>query len=180
MIYSEKDIRDALLSGEIDIDPRPDDEMFSTSAVDLRLGNRFSVFTTSPAGAGIFVTLGESEPEVVAAHYGKSEVVPDDGFLTLNPGEFLLTSTLEYVRMPAHLAARVEGKSSLARFGLTVHQTAPTVHADFRGTIRLEIANVGPFVCRLTPRIRICQLIVEELKSAATEPLRSRFRDQTF
>lgn len=59
-----------------------------------------------------------------------------------------------------------------------VHQTAPTVHADFRGAIRLEIANVGPFVCRLTPGIRICQLIIEELKTPATEGLLSRFQDQ--
>ena len=81
--------------------------------------------------------------------------------------------------MPLHLAARIEGRSSLARFGLSVHQTAPTIHADFRGAIRLEIANVGPFVCRLTPGIRICQLIVEELKTPATEGLLSRFQDQT-
>jgi dCTP deaminase len=31
----------------------------------------------------------------------------------------------------ARLAARVEGKSSLARLGLGVHVTAPTIHAGF-------------------------------------------------
>lgn len=179
MIYSKQDILDALESGQLDIDPRPTDGMFSTSAVDLRLGDRFSVFAKPPTGAGIFVNLGEAQPEDVAARYGSLEAVASGEFLTLNPGDFVLTSTREYVIMPPHLAARVEGKSSLARFGLTIHQTAPTIHADFRGTIRLEISNVGPFVCRLTPGIPICQLVIEELKQAAREPLRSRFRGQT-
>ena len=98
----------------------------------------------------------------------------------MEPGAFALGSTLERVAMPLNLAARVEGKSSVARFGLSIHQSAPTVHADFRGNIRLEISNVGPFVCRLIPGTRICQLIVEELKDPSSEPLRSRFQDQTF
>ena len=49
------------------------------------------------------------------------------------------------------LAARVEGKSSLARFGLLVHFTAPTIHAGFEGQIALEIMNLGPISIILTP-----------------------------
>lgn len=180
MIYSGQNISDALQSGVLVIDPRPSDEMFATSAVDLRLGRRFSVFEKPLPGAGVFVTIGQTEPEAMAARYGTVKEVPDGEYLELEPGAFTLTSTLERVAMPLHLAARVEGKSSIARFGLSIHQNAPTIHADFRGSIRLEISNVGPFVCRLIPGTRICQLIVEELRDPASEPLRSRFQDQTF
>lgn len=180
MIYSGQNIAGALQSGELVIDPLPGKDMFDTSAVDLRLGHRFSVFEQPLSGAGVFVTIGQAQPEAVAARYGTLKEVPDGEYLELNPGAFALTSTLERVAMPLHLAARVEGKSSVARFGLSVHQTAPTIHADFRGNIRLEIANVGPFVCRLIPGTRICQLIIEELKDPTSEPLRSRFQDQNF
>ena len=180
MIYSGQNIADALQSGLLVIDPPPSEEMFATSAVDLRLGRRFSVFEKPIPGAGVFVTIGRAQPEAVAARYGVVKEVPDGEYLEPEPGEFALTSTLERVAMPLHLAARVEGKSSVARFGLSIHQSAPTIHADFRGNIRLEISNVGPFACRLVPGSRICQLIVEELKDPASEPLRSRFQDQTF
>lgn len=180
MIYSGQNIADALQSGQLIIDPLPEKAMFATSAVDLRLGRRFSVFDQPLPGSGVFVTIGQTEPEATATRYGTNREVADGEYLELPPGAFALTSTLERVAMPLHLAARVEGKSSVARFGLSIHQSAPTIHADFRGSIRLEIANVGPFVCRLIPGTRICQLIVEELKDPATEPLRSRFQDQTF
>lgn len=60
------------------------------------------------------------------------------------------------------LAARVEGKSSRARFGLLVHFTAPTIHAGWSGPITLEIMNLGPAPILLYPDLPICQLIVEE------------------
>ena len=180
MIYSDRNIVDALNSGLLVIDPPPGLDLFDTSAVDLRLGRRFLVFEPPLAGAGVFVNVGQANPEAVATRYGTLREIPDGEYLALKPGAFVLGSTLERVAMPLHLAARVEGKSSLARFGLSIHQTAPTIHADFRGNIRLEISNVGPFVCRLTPGTRICQLIIEELKDPASEPLRSRFQEQTF
>ena len=180
MIYSEQDIKRDLASGVLVIDPRPREESFDTSAVDLRLGNRFSVFEQPSPGSSILVTVEEADPEAAAARYGTLREVSDGEYIDLNPGDFVLASTLERVELPMHLAARVEGKSSIARFGLSIHQTAPTIHADFRGAIRLEIANLGPFVCRLTPGIRICQLIIEELKTPAAEPLRSRFQGQAF
>jgi dCTP deaminase len=61
------------------------------------------------------------------------------------------------------LAARVEGKSSLARCGLLVHFTAPTIHAGFEGTITLEMINLGAYPILLYPGMEISQLIVEQV-----------------
>jgi dCTP deaminase len=62
----------------------------------------------------------------------------------------------------ARLAARIEGKSSLARLGLAVHVTAPTIHAGSKGQIQLEIINHGPLPIRLRPGMPVCQLIFEQ------------------
>lgn len=59
----------------------------------------------------------------------------------LMPGEFILGSTNEYFKLPASLAARFEGKSSLGRIGLTTHITAGFIDPGFEGTITLEIKN---------------------------------------
>ena len=66
------------------------------------------------------------------------------------------------------LAARVEGKSSRARFGLLVHFTAPTVHAGFGrpSPLTLEMMNLGTASITLYEGMRICQLIIEEVRGA--------------
>jgi dCTP deaminase len=92
----------------------------------------------------------------------------------MEPWAFLLGWTAERIQLPhsARLAARVEGRSSLARLGLGVHVTAPIIHAGFGHTsdsaylgtrIRLEIWNFGPFLIRLEKGMKICQLILEEV-----------------
>ena len=179
MIYSDRDIRAALAAGELDISPRPAPAAFATSSVDLRLGNAFTVFNALVPGIEISVMISQADPEEGARQYGRVVNVPDGSYIEMAPNTFALAYTVERVGLPLNLAARVEGKSSVARWGLSIHQTAPTIHAGFRGNIRLEIANVGPFVCRLVPGMEICQLIIEELKSLPENELQSRFQNQS-
>ncbi len=92
----------------------------------------------------------------------------------LERNQFVLANTIERVDFPLQTdatsyAARVEGRSSLARCGILVHFTAPTIHAGFVGTITLEIINLGftPFLLLLLrPNLPICQLIIEEVRGA--------------
>ncbi|MBE3134952.1 MAG: hypothetical protein IMZ55_15910, partial [Acidobacteria bacterium] len=66
------------------------------------------------------------------------------------------TSTLRYTQ-------NLRKASSYSRCGLLVHFTAPTIHAGFRGTITLELINLGPIPIMLHPDTPICQLIVEQV-----------------
>jgi dCTP deaminase len=87
----------------------------------------------------------------------------------LGPRKFVLGRTLERIVLPIPsegdtcLAARIEGKSSRARFGLLVHFTAPTVHPGFDGTLTLEMINLGDWPLILSPGMAIAQLIVEQV-----------------
>ena len=179
MIYSDGDLRKALEAGALVIAPRPARSQFSTSAVDLRLDSRFNVFDAPPDGTEIVVHAATANAEAVAQRYGRAVNVPSGSHIDIPPKAFALAYTLEQVSVPLNLAARVEGKSSIARLGLSIHQSAPTIHAGFRGHIRLEIANIGPFVCRLHPGMQICQLIIEELKNLPEDELQSRFQNQS-
>jgi dCTP deaminase len=88
----------------------------------------------------------------------------------------------------SRIAARVEGKSSLARLGLGVHVTAPTIHAGFGyadrhpewlgNPIQLEIWNTGPKPIILKRGMKICQLIFEWVDGTPEQGYHGQFRVQ--
>ncbi len=82
--------------------------------------------------------------------------------------------------LPVHsrLAARVEGKSSLARLGIGVHLTASTIHCGFSGAIQLEILNSGPNEIILDAGMRICQLIFETTTGTPEKGYQGLFLNQ--
>src|SRR5262249_51789069 len=105
--------------------------------------------------------------------------VDAEGYL-LNRDQLILAWTTEYIslRPASRVAARIEGKSSLARLGLAVHMTAPTIHAGFDGHIRLEIVNHGPLPIRLRPGMRLCQLIFEQTLGTPERGYQGQFTGQ--
>jgi len=112
-----------------------------------------------------------------------------DGF-PFYPQQFVLGYTQQAIYLPetSRLAARVEGKSSLARLGVGVHVTAPTIHAGFGFNkekpnepglrIQLEIFNLGNFIVHLADGMPICQLILEEVREVPTKGYTGRFSTQ--
>jgi dCTP deaminase len=84
------------------------------------------------------------------------------------------------------LAARVDGKSSLARLGIGVHITAPTIHAGFGvktgdqsyvgSQIRLEILHHGKYPVYLKAGMKICQLVFEEVHGTPLKGYEERGR----
>ena len=90
--------------------------------------------------------------------------------VVIHPGEFILGSTLENLRVPDDMVARVEGRSSYGRLGIIVHATAGYVDPGFEGDITLEIQNLGNAPVRLYPEDRVCQVVFETMTSEADNP----------
>ena len=154
-------------------------EQVSTSAVDLRLGTHFTVLRDAPDATQTTIDLSANpDVEAIVSHYGQELVISENETFELRPNMFVLAYTQEQIELPNYLAARIEGRSSLARFGVSIHQTAPTVHATFRGQLRLEISNVGPFIVKLKPGIKFCQLILERLGTPSQSSLASVWQGQ--
>src|SRR5260370_33056030 len=70
---------------------------------------------------------------------------------TLDPEEFVLAQTYERIWIPRYLIAMVEGRSSYARAGLSMHPTAPWLQPGWNVQITLEIRNSGPYLIDFTP-----------------------------
>ena len=178
MILSDGEIWMEVNSGRLGFQPEIGEDQVGPSAVDLRLSNNFTTLRSLVAGTKTMVDLSEADAEEVARFYGDTVEVDEDETFHLEPGGLVLAYTLEYVTMPSYLAARVEGRSSLARLGVSIHQTAPTVHATFEGQLRLEMSNNGPFSCTLRPGQKICQLVIERLGSPSQRTLVSPWQRQ--
>lgn len=180
MILSDGEIWEAIQEGQLRFDPALDPEQVDPSSIDLRLGNRFTIFPEPVEGFITTVDLrSDVDIEAGMRRHGKIVEVKDGEAFTLKRGDFVLAYTLERIQLSNALAARVEGRSSIGRLGISIHQTAPTVHATFTGHLRLEISHNGPFECKLYPGQRICQLIVERLGRPSKARLHSQFQGQT-
>ncbi len=181
MILSDRDIKMFMASGAIAVLPMPREDAFSSTSLDLRLGDEMRVFRADealrgavldPAGRGY--THDSTMNGLTTAH----RIAPT-GF-ELVPQAMVLGWTRERIDLDvmSRVAARVEGKSSLARIGLGIHITAPTIHSGFRGAIQLEIVNHGPLPIRLRRGMKICQLIFEQALSVPEKGYQGRFLDQ--
>lgn len=116
MILSDASIRKELANGRIVIDPL-DERHIQPSSVDLRVDRYFRVFRND--------TTPYIDPKQPQEDLTELVEVADDKAFILHPGEFVLGSTLERVRLPEDLVARLEGKSSLGRLGLLIHSSLP-------------------------------------------------------
>jgi dCTP deaminase len=165
VILSDRSLREAIAAGRLVIDPL-DDDAIQPSSIDVRLDNRFRVFYTARHP---YIDVKQPMDDLTEL----VEVKPDDAFI-LHPGEFVLGSTLEEVGIPADLAARLEGKSSLGRLGLMTHSTAGFLDPGFVGHVTLELSNVANLPITLYPGMRIGQIAVFQLTTAAERPYGSR------
>ena len=82
----------------------------------------------------------------------------------------MLGVVAERVSLPDDIVATLDGKSSLGRLGLVVHQTAGVVDAGFDGHITLELANVANLPITVYPGMRIAQLSFMALTTPADNP----------
>ncbi len=163
-ILSDKSIKEYLKEGKIVIDPIKDEQQIQPSSVDMRLGDEFKVFKV------IRKPYIDPKDEEDIAEYMESSTVPEGEAFIIHPNEFALATTQEYVKVPDDLVARVEGRSSMGRLGVTMHVTAGYVDPGFEGRITLEISNIGAMPVALYPGQRVCQLVFETMTTPAELP----------
>src|SRR5581483_8428159 len=161
MVLSDRTIARLIADGRIGIDPY-DDALLQPSSVDVRVDNAFRVFHNAR-----YPYIDVKEPQDALTEL--VEIKGDEPFI-LHPGEFVLGSTLERIRLPDDLVARLEGKSSLGRLGLLIHSTAGFIDPGFDGHVTLELSNVANLPITIYHGMKIGQLSFDQLSEPATAP----------
>ena len=173
-ILSDVDIKKYLNDNRIVITPLKDEKQIQPSSVDLSIGNEFKGFK--------IITKPFIDPfdKINLESYMESFVIPDGEPFIIHPGEFTLATTYETVKLPADIVARVEGRSSMGRLGVTMHVTAGYIDPGFEGKITLEISNIGKMPVALYPGQRVCQIVFETMTSPSAKPYGHEDRDSKY
>jgi dCTP deaminase len=136
------------------------DKQLGPSSLDVRLGPDFRIFQRRRIPY-LNPFLPEETIRNQVNEYSEAVEVfcdPARGGFVLHPGEFALGATLEFVRLPDDIGARIEGRSSWGRLGLQIHATAGFIDPGFRGRITFELANIGDLPIPLYVGLRVAQL----------------------
>ena len=164
MIISDSSIRNYINTGEISISPLVDDNI-QPSSVDFTLGNHFLEVNTS------HMELIRLDEEI---HY--REIESDQ--IVIPPRSFLLATTQEFIKLPDHISAFVEGRSSIGRMGLFI-QNAGWIDAGFEGRITLELFNANALPIKLQCGRRICQIVFCKMDKPSERPYKGKYFGQT-
>lgn len=152
-VLTKDEIRREIDNGNIRFDPPLQEMQWGDVCINLRLGYKFTQLQPSSA----VITLAEGISGISdlglwreKTFLHKDEFGKREGFI-IDPNEFILAQTLEHIYIPRNMIARVEGRSTYARVGLSMHETAPWLQPGWHGQITLEIKNSGPLKVKLTP-----------------------------
>jgi len=158
MVLSDKEIISELLSERIIITPlMRAKKQIGSSSVDVRLGTEFRyIKIVKQTHFDLSLSLDEIR-EQIASYSEVVHVKPMEPFI-LHPNDFVLASTLEYIRLPNDITGRLEGRSTWGRTGLQVHSTAGFIDPGFEGSLTYELHNMGKLPLPLFPGIRIGQI----------------------
>ena len=163
MIYSDRDIKEAVKDGRIGISPYSPD-LVQPSSYDMRLLNKVRVFDGYNTGV-IDVRVREDVSREVE--------IGENGFV-LHPGEFILGSSIEVFTFSNQVVGQLNGKSSLGRLGLVVHATAGFFDPGFEGQVTFEIVNLSRLPIRIYAGMKIAQFAFLETKSPVEKPYGSK------
>jgi dCTP deaminase len=174
-ILSDQDIIKYLDEGKITIDPLEDpNRQIQPSSVDLRIGNEFKGFRIIRKPCIDPLDKSDLESYMESFHLEQGEA------FIIHPGEFALATTYEAVKLPDDLVARVEGRSSMGRLGITMHVTAGYIDPGFEGKITLEISNIGKMPVALYTGQRVCQIVFETMTTPSLRPYGHPERDSKY
>jgi dCTP deaminase len=174
VVLSDRTIARLLEEGRIEIEPY-DESLLQPSSVDVRVDRFFRVFHNSRYP---YIDVREEQEDLTEL----VEVEEGSPFI-LHPGEFVLGSTLERIRLPDDVVARLDGKSSLGRLGLLIHSTAGFIDPGWNGHVTLELSNVANLPVTIYPEMKIGQISFVQMTESAQTPygtgeIGSKYQDQ--
>jgi dCTP deaminase len=161
MVLSDRTIGRLIDDGRIEIDPY-DAALLQPSSLDVRVDRYFRVFRNNRYP---HIDVKREQEDLT-----EQVEIDDEQPFILHPGEFVLGSTLERIRLPDDLVARLEGKSSLGRLGLLIHSTAGFIDPGFDGHVTLELSNVANLPITIYHAMKIGQLSFMQLSEPTSTP----------
>jgi dCTP deaminase len=176
-IITKDEIIKLINSGELSFKPALDQFQVQGHSVDLRLGFTFMIpklWQVTPKGRegfdiSHFDNLSAKRFDVVELEQGQ--------YFDLLPGEYVLVSTLETIKIPNYLMSVLYPRSSTNRKGLSLDLTG-IIDAGYEGQLILPMRNnTNAQTVRLYPGERVCQVVFERLDNPVSHVSKYHKRD---
>lgn len=160
MILFREQILSALREGTIQVEPfdletDENQQRIQTASIDLRVGHAMATFRDDPGVVNM--RMPRRLTEINEEQYQRTQIGQGQTFL-IQPGQFMLVDVDVAIRLPSHIAAYLEGKSTVGRSGLQVIN-AGFVEPGFYGVLVLELVNTAPFAIEVASGDDICQIV---------------------
>lgn len=167
---TKKEILKLIKEKKIEFDPDIDQFQLQPNSVDLRIGWNFyipKVWEYNEKGR-VALNVDYSEYNTKKELY-KIIRLKEGQYFEILPGEFVIISTLEKIKLNAgDIMAMLFARSSFIRRGLNVE--SGTVDSRYQGYLMLPVTNnTRDQIIRIYPGERICQLVFLKLGSDLTE-----------
>ncbi|MDE1925278.1 MAG: dCTP deaminase [Patescibacteria group bacterium] len=163
MFLSDTDILKEVKKGSITLKPFVESRL-QPASYDILLGNKFIISEEN-------VTLFVDPAKKIYAKTHEISVKDGEPFI-LHPGVSVLGTSKEYFGSDEFLI-QVGGKSSLARVGLMIHNTAGLINPGHFLNITFELCNLNNVPIILRPGMEIAQLTFSKLSS----PTRKNYKE---
>jgi len=158
-LLTGKEIKESITDERIFIAPLLDEsKQIGPTSIDVRLDSYF--LETKHTGKGIVEVQERVDP------HDSTKLVAVDlfkGHYTLQPVEFVICQTFEYIVLSNDILGLIDGRSSLGRLGVVVHSTASSVDPGWEGHLTLELHNDGKMPVKLLPLMRVARLLFFEI-----------------
>ncbi len=169
MFLSDLKIKECLKSKKIVIEPAVKESNIRSAGVRVHLAEEILI-----AEPGQIVDLGNpSQIKYKKVDLSKKSCI-------LKPGDFILAGTKEKLQLSRDLIAFIDGRSTIARLGLTVHLASTTMdgHYDEPRSVTLEIANVGNLSIKLVAGYPIGMFIFSRLDGEVEQKVQNQYKGQ--
>ena len=162
MYLSDQDIKKAMNAWDITISDFSEKRL-QPASYDIRLGEKFLIVRD--------YSVANIDPvNKILPEYEEILVTEKDGFV-LRPGVTVLGTSIEKFGSEKYLI-QLSGKSSLARLGLIVHNTAGLINPGHYLNITFELANMNSIPIILRPGMEIAQLLFALMTSPPEQDYR--------
>lgn len=136
------------------LDPLLAEDQIGPVSLDIRLGYDFlvSILTRKPAIDPC--PIEDEKKRGIQSYFQETRRRLGDRFV-LYPNQVVLSTSIEYLCLPDNIYAELTTRSSYSRLGVSV---TTTLQPGWRGSIPLELFNLGNSPVEMIVGSRICQI----------------------
>ncbi len=161
MLLCKSQILELIENGTLVISPLLDTGQVGEMSIDLRLGYNFLV-TIHGSNPFIDASLKNKNQFPISSSFQETRRWLGETFL-MHPNQTVLTSTLEYIKLPPNVYAELSMRSSYLRMGLSI---SAVVQPGYCGCFSMEFTNVNHVPINVTVGAPILQVRLHQLETA--------------